>query len=254
MGIIQTDEWMASEFDRPLTMMNNLDIIDVKPEQLYRHLQANGMYTPNEKARKVYHHLMKQDVWTKARQLFTRYNELWNGPDVPVYIFPLQAPGFLQKAKEAKSGLAFQHAVFLFLDSHITDQELEAVLIHEYHHVCRLHRTKKEAKDYTLLDAMVMEGLAERTVAKYLGSKYLAHWTALYPQSDYKRLWNRYIEGKLNINRSNPLHDSIMLGKKGYPQMIGYWTGYQLVKHASPLSVRQSLVISAEDILKKQVL
>ena len=36
----------------------------------------------------------------------------------------------------------------------------------------------KNKKEY-ILDTMVMEGLAERTVDKYLGSEILAHWTKI---------------------------------------------------------------------------
>ena len=62
------------------------------------------------------------------------------------------------------------------------------MLIHEYHHVCRLHHLKKDQKEYTLLDTMIMEGLAERTVGKYLGTKYLANWTKLYQEDKTTRI------------------------------------------------------------------
>ena len=185
------------------------------------------MYKPNDKSKKIYKHLLERGVWEKTEQLFATYKQLWNGPDVPMYIFPL---GTGQRAMETKSGLAFKHSLFLFLDSQISEKEIEAVLIHEYHHVCRLHRLKN--KKNTLLDTMVMEGLAERTVEKYLGSEYLAPWTKIYRDSEFKRLWTRYVEDKYNDATFNPLHDRIMLGRFGYPHMLGYWSGYQLVKNA----------------------
>lgn len=246
-GIIRTNEWLEQEFDRPLSIMNKLQssFTEANPEQLYRHLQKHGMYKPNEKSKKAYNLLMKQEVWEKTEQLFATYQQLWNGPDVPIYIFPMST---VQRALETKSGLAYKHSLFLFFNSRISDKEIEAVLIHEYHHVCRLHRLKN--KRNTLLDTMVMEGLAERTVEKYLGSKFLANWTKIYRDSDFKRLWTRYLEGNLSTKRSDPLHDRIMFGKFGYPPMLGYWGGYQLVKNAGQFSIKKSFSLTSEEIIK----
>ncbi len=246
-GIIRTNEWLKDDFDRPLFIMKKLQspFTEAKPEQLYRHLQKHGMYQPNNQSKKIYKHLLEQEVWEKTEQLFATYQQLWNGPDVPIYIFPL---GTGQRAMEMKSGLAFKHSLFLFFNSQISEKEIEAVLIHEYHHVCRLHRLKN--KKSTLLDTMVMEGLAERTVEKYLGSEFLAHWTKIYQESEFQRLWSRYVEENIMTQRNNPLHDRIMLGKFGYPRMLGYWSGYQLVKSAGLFSVKKSFSISPEEIMK----
>ena len=249
MGIVRTNEWLEQEFDRPLTIMKKLEgpFTDVNPKQLYYHLQKHGMYKPNEKSKQIYKQLLEQGVWHKTELLFDTYKQLWNGPDVPVYIFPLITG---MRTRDKKSGLAFKHSLFLFMDSQISEKEMEAVFIHEYHHVCRLHRVKNQKN--TLLDTMVMEGLAERTVAKYLGSEYLAPWTKLYQDSEFKQLWARYVEDKISIQRSHSLHDRIMLGGYGYPQMLGYWIGYQLIKNTGLLSVKKSFAISSEEILELQ--
>ena len=34
-----------------------------------------------------------------------------------------------------------------FTDKGIAEKEMEALLIHEYHHVCRLHHLKKDQKE-----------------------------------------------------------------------------------------------------------
>lgn len=249
MGIIKTNEWLDLDFDRPFSILKRIQASSIKeapPNQLYRDLQKHGMYQPNNKTKKAYDLLVERDVWGKTEKLFATYNQLWNGPDIPVYIFPFSSTQ--RRARETKSGLAFKHSIFLFFDSQISDKEIEAVLIHEYHHVCRLQRLKN--KNSTLLDTMVMEGLAERTVEKYLGSEYLAQWTRLYRNLEFKKFWARYLEGKLLTERSNQLHDRIMLGTQGYPHMLGYWMGYQLVNHAGPFSVKKSFTISSEEIVK----
>ena len=249
MGIIKTNEWLDREFARPLSILEKIQASSFKeatPNQLYRDLQKHGMYQPNNKTKKAYDLLVERDIWRKTERIFTTYKQLWNGPDISIYIFPLSSAQ--RRPKETKSGLAFKHSIFLFFDSQISDKEIEAVLIHEYHHVCRLQRLKN--KNTTLLDTMVMEGLAERTVEKYLGSEYLAQWTKLYRHLEFKKFWERYLEGKLLTERSNPLHDRIMLGTHGYPYMLGYWMGYQLV-HAGPFLVKKSFTISSEEIVKQ---
>ncbi|MBR8644190.1 hypothetical protein KEH51_04715 [[Brevibacterium] frigoritolerans] len=36
---------------------------------------------------------------------------------------------------------------YSFLRQGIAEKEMEAILIHEYHHVCRLHNLKKDQKN-----------------------------------------------------------------------------------------------------------
>src|SRR3954452_14860377 len=115
MGIIKTNAWLDVEFDRPLTMIRKMQdpFTEASPQQLYQHLQKHGMYKPSDKTKKIYNQLMERDVWGKTEQFFATYKQLWNGPDVPVYIFPLSTA---QRATETKSGLAFKHSLFLFFD------------------------------------------------------------------------------------------------------------------------------------------
>ena len=59
---------------------------------------------------------------------------------------------------------------------------------------------------------MIMEGLAERTVGKYLGTKYLAKWTKLYQEEKLREFWRKHLEEKHMIKRTDPLHDVLLLG------------------------------------------
>ena len=101
-GIIKTNEWLNQDFDRPLSIMKKLQspFTEAKPEQLYRHLQKHGMYNPNEKSKKTYNQLMEQEVWEKTEQIFATYQQLWNGPDVPIYIFPLSTASVQKKQSQ----------------------------------------------------------------------------------------------------------------------------------------------------------
>lgn len=242
---------MKEDFERPIKMMEKLKgefDEHAKVDRIYRHLQSYGMYTPNQYTKKTWEDLQQKNVWVKTQSIFTTYKKLWSGPDIPIYIFPLVSLDRRQSG-ETKSGLAFKDKLFLFFDKGISEKEMEAVLLHEYHHVCRLHHFKKTEGDYTLLDSMVMEGLAERTVGKYLGMKYLAKWTQLYSEEKLQHFWKSHLVGNLDKKRSDPLHDALLLGKKGYPDMLGYCSGFNLVNKFENLSVKKSFVIQSEEFI-----
>ncbi|MFJ7745720.1 DUF2268 domain-containing protein [Peribacillus sp. NPDC097295] len=254
MGVISTNEWMKKDFDRPVKMMERLkEEFDetVEVDMIYRHLQSHGMYLPNQYTKKTLDDLQERSAWAKTQSLFITYKKLWEGPDIPIYIFPLVASGRKQ-SNDSKSGLAFKDKLFLFYDNGISEKEMEAVLIHEYHHVCRLHHLKKSEENYTLLDTMIMEGLAERTVGKYLGSNYLAQWTQLYSEEKLQQFWSSYLIENVNKKRSDPLHDTLLLGKKGYPAMLGYCSGYRLVNRFKHFSVKKSFIIPSEEFISEK--
>ncbi|MFJ7752311.1 DUF2268 domain-containing protein [Peribacillus muralis] len=252
MGIISTDEWLKKDFDRPVQMMEKLkgafrNTLD--GDVIYQHLMKHGMYSPTQRTKLTWESLRDNDAWKKTQALFMAYKKLWGGPDVPIYIFPLMSSGMRKKTNETKSGLAFEDKLFLFYDKDIDDKEMEAVLIHEYHHVCRLHHLEKEQKEFTLLDTMVMEGLAERTVERYLGAKYLARWTKLYQEDKLQEFWSKHLEGQHSIKRTEPLHDILLRGQKGYPHMLGYCCGFYLVGKSEKISVKKSFIIQSEEFL-----
>ncbi|AMM92144.1 DUF2268 domain-containing putative Zn-dependent protease [Peribacillus simplex] len=255
MGVILTDEWMKKDFNRPVQMMERLKSTfnnTLDANMIYHHLLKHGMYSPNKKTKLTWEHLKENNAWEKTQSLFTSYKKLWGGPDVPIYIFPLMSSGMWNKMVETKSGLAFKDKLFLFYDKGIAEKEMEAILIHEYHHVCRLHHLKKDQKEFTLLDTMIMEGLAERTVGKYLGAKYLAKWTKLYQEDKLREFWSKHLQEKHTIKRTDPLHDVLLLGMKGYPHMLGYCSGYYLVRNSEKLSVKKSFIIQSEEFLSKK--
>ena len=59
-----------------------------------------------------------------------------------------------------------RHVIFLFVCGRNSVEELKVLLAHEYHHICRLHQIETKETEYTLLDTMIMEGLAEQAVTE----------------------------------------------------------------------------------------
>lgn len=87
------------------------------------------------------------------------------GPDVPIFILLSDSYNrTVQEEYNGKAGLSMRHVIFLFVCGRNSVEELKALLTHEYHHICRLHQIETKETEYTLLDTMIMEGLAEQAV------------------------------------------------------------------------------------------
>lgn len=93
--------------------------------------------------------------------------------------------------QNGKSGLAFKDKLFLFLSDQNSDNEIRALLVHEYNHVCRLAKNGKQEENYVLLDSIILEGLAENAVRELVGEEYLAKWTSYYTEGQLNQMWKK---------------------------------------------------------------
>ncbi|WP_180954573.1 DUF2268 domain-containing protein [Bacillus sp. V5-8f] len=245
MAVIDTKEWLEKDFNNPVNILAKCSVSLSKEssDQFYHYLKKHGMYSPSARSKKDFQQLMERDVWGLTDHFFTKYNDIWDGFDIPVYIFPLRNQGLLGRSKETKSGLAFKDRMFLFISPGIGEKELEAVFVHEYHHVCRLNRIIKQPSEYTLLDSIIMEGLAEYAVLKHVGNEQVAHWTRLYTEQELDAFFKKYLKGRLGTRRSDELHDALLLGKRPYPSMLGYCSGYDLVNKHGLIPIKKSFTI-----------
>lgn len=228
MGIERTDEWLEKDFFHPHTLCRKmLASQEEEPARLYHYLLRFGMYRPGRRANDTYQTLRKKKVWQKAESIFAHYQRLWEGPDVPVFILPKSE--WRDEMDPVKSGVSFHDRIFLFLGEFEDEKELEALLIHEYHHVCRLTGLQKPMEEYTLLDSMAMEGFAEYAVRKYCGSDYNAEWTSFYPPEKLSHYWTTFVKEMIHIKRSHPLHDRLLYGLGRYPKLLGYALGFHII-------------------------
>ncbi len=188
---------------------------------------------------KPLHSMTKKDVAIWYRKLaipqiekhFKQLCQTFSGPDVDIFIFPIdQNNTWLMKNLKGKNGLSFPNFILLFIGEHLTLNEKLALLTHEYHHVCRLHHQKNSEATVSLLESMIMEGLAENEVKRMVGKQYLAPWTKVYTIEEVKHWWRYLLSNKKDvIGRNN--HQIYMFGEKfGIPKWIGYAAGYEIVK------------------------
>jgi uncharacterized protein YjaZ len=233
MGIIHTDSWLKADFDRPLNICAKLipHFKKQKENEIYHQLQQFGMYRPSRLTKHHYQFMIEKKIWERVEKLFQHYKKLWSGPDIPIFLFPIaQTGGFFFRQESSKSGVSYPDKMFLFIGELDDLKELEAIFVHEYHHVCRLQQSKKQMDEMTLLDSIIIEGLAEYAVLQHCGPDYLAKWCRMYSDKDLEVLWNRHIKDQLTKRKQERGHDDLLYGGGRVPKLLGYAAGFAIVE------------------------
>ncbi len=254
MGIIRTDKWLDESFgDMRKVEDCILEAVHSKEQALIETLKKTGMYRPNKRTKIIYESMKDTDIWEKVDDYYQKYKKAWEGPDIPVLIFPIamEGLGFFRSAQRRKSGLAFIDKLFLFVSAEITEKELEALFVHEYHHATRLS-ILGDRMENNLGGSIVMEGLAEYAVSEYCGIQYLAPWTVKHTADDVRsRLKSNYVPN-IELERDDPLHNRLLFGGGNMPKMAGYEAGYRIVKDYAEykgVKTKALFFISAKEII-----
>ncbi|WP_244668327.1 DUF2268 domain-containing putative Zn-dependent protease [Bacillus sp. NTK074B] len=101
---------------------------------------------------------------------------------------------------------------------------LKSVIFHEYHHHWRMSRLHMTAGEETLLDRLVLEGLAEHFVRVELGESFLGPYRDVLSEEEAWALWNTTY--RHHINDRGDVTDQYMFGNKDID--IPFWAGYSL--------------------------
>ncbi|QGQ44657.1 DUF2268 domain-containing protein [Metabacillus sediminilitoris] len=200
-------------------------------KEVANYLHFFGMYKNSHGMGKWIERVEKDKIITFIKDEEKKLQKEWNGPDIPIFIFPCDDHNRrIQKEYKGRSGLAFNNKLFLFLSLNTNKRDISSLFIHEYHHVCRLAAVKKQEKDFTIIDTVIMEGLAENAVREMLGENDVASWTKLYSDSQCERFLERIITPQREVSRESHKFSQLMFGTGFYPNMLGYAVGYYIVK------------------------
>jgi uncharacterized protein YjaZ len=88
----------------------------------------------------------------------------------------------------------------------------------------------KRIEEYSLLDSIIIEGLAEYAVLKYCGREYLADWCRMYKEKELLNFWEKYLKEQLNTKKHERKHDELLYGVGRLPNLLGYAVGYNIVE------------------------
>jgi len=203
-------------------------------EEIQQELLTRGLFNFSEieTLDEVLMELEGQHVWETIQQEYDYLKQLWNGPDVPIFIYPLtKYRPIVDGVEVKKSGVSYNNVLFLFVSTELESMELKALLAHEYHHLCRLAYLNKSPHEIELLDTLLIEGMAEWTVENLYGEKWLSPWTKRNSQEEALKMWEKYFTPALKVKGVNN-HFPFLYGNEvqGLPEWIGYSLGYKIVQ------------------------
>src|SRR5699024_1218079 len=158
MSIIATDQWLKQyqasksgvwEVDMKLQQKILCEQLtsflpDATLHDIHQHLIQNGLFLPSPSDQKMIAQLCKGKYWRIAADTLVRLKQGWNGPAVPVFIFPANMENEqLRVDFQGRSGLAYHDKIFLFISNHTRSEEHTSELQSRFDLVCRLLLEKK---------------------------------------------------------------------------------------------------------------
>lgn len=205
---------------------------DTDAQTIQWHLLQHGLFYPDPHDKHIILAMIKHDYWRLVEEQFVSLKQRWQGPDVPLLLFPSDfTNNRLQEEFSGLSGLSYPDKVFLFITDDTPSKKLEALLTHEYSHVYRMQYNPLKEKVLTLSDAIVLEGIAEIAVKKLVGNTYLSKATSIYTKEEAQFYWNEWIKPNQHLVKTNVQHDRLMYGGDEIPKWAGYNVGFHLVEN-----------------------
>lgn len=203
-------------------------------EEIQGELLTRGLFDSYESGTvaEILGELERKCVWQTVQDEFDYLKRAWGGPDVSIFIYPLTNHRPTVDGIEInKNGVSYSNVLFLFVAAELKNEELKALLAHEYHHICRLSFLDKPPHEIELLDTLIMEGLAEFAVEKLYGEQFLSPWTKRYSQLECLTLWTKFYLRVLRLKGVDN-HFPFLYGNltEGLPNWSGYCIGYRIVR------------------------
>lgn len=265
MPIVTTNNWLAQY--KKTQGYNGQRIHICRPLKRYfseatetdiqYYLIHHGLFAPEALTTEDIDAFLAADFWSKSNGIVEKLRNKWNGPDVNIFLFPSNSKNKrIMYDFNGRNGLAFKDKIFLFLTPFTSEQELQALVTHEYSHACRLQLYARE-ESLHLLDSIILEGIAEVAVQHEVGDAYCAKWTKLYHPEIAKKYWHAVVKPNRRLKKTDEHHEQIMYGLGKYPKWLGYNVGYNIVSDyvdKENIAIEQLLYTSTPLIIKKSPL
>lgn len=271
MAVVETDKWLRRYIETKKLVNTKAEIRSQQRKQIsdrltayfpgatsmeiHHHLLQTGLFMPNVDDDDIVEAFIDKKYWMVIRRELQRLQKDWNGPDIPVFIFPSDIRNRkLLTDFNGLAGLSYHDKVFLFVTAHNEAIELRKLLTHEYNHVCRLYHLDSQEGGLDLLNSLVLEGLAEMAVKERLGNDHLAKWVTLYSKRNAIDHWNQFLKQNQTVKKAEYKHDKLLYGRGFIPDWAGYNAGYYIVSsylQNSRNTIEQTLQASAEVILSE---
>jgi uncharacterized protein YjaZ len=132
---------------------------------------------------------------------------------------------------------------------------LDMTIVHEFNHSVRMQYFTTKNKEWTILDCIVLEGLADNFVRQITG--FIPTWARPFPKNIEQKIFKQ-IEEKIHQKVTYyDFHEKIgiMFGNKEFPQWSGYRIGYSIVNNFllenSKTTFQELIKLDANEILER---
>jgi len=199
------------------------------PTTLQSLLISHGLFQAEKTTKKTLIDWVNQEQWTLINNQFKSLMKEWNGPDVAIFILPVDFSNHvIQKSFHGVTGVSFADNIILFINHRIQDLYIKALLAHEYSHTIRLRNLHNQQDLISLKDTIILEGIAEVITQRKYGVSFLSKDKV--NEETIKKSYLQWIKPHLSIRSNHPLHSFIMYGGDQLEQRIGYQVGTYIVK------------------------
>ena len=164
-----------------------------------------------------------------------------------VFVFPY-LPTEKDKVFEGVMGVAPYSCVFhIFLSPNLWSlKELSKTVAHELNHTIFYYDHYDDFNNYTLLDEMLLEGLAENFTEQVV-DKTPAPWAIALTQEEAFKVLDS-MDQKILFSKDQNFIKGVLFGNDTYENWTGYSVGYWLVKEL----IRKKPDLSWDEIMKLQ--
>lgn len=136
--------------------------------------------------------------------------------------------------------------VFIVYPDETSRRFLHSTIVHEYSHHLRIQALGLSEQNVSLLDKIILEGLAEHFVSHYLGEEFLGPWVKVLPSDAAWSVWRTHYTDR--TGDTGPDTNAYLFGSKelGLPLWAGYSIGYHLVvwyREKNPVASIEELTI-----------
>jgi len=168
---------------------------------------------------------------------------------VPTKNFVFVHPYFTTKEDEVFEGVmavAVYSCVFhLFVNlDEYTKKSLENTIAHELNHTIYYYHHYDNFNDYTLLDEILLEGLAENFREQYFNPE-ITKWAGALEKEEAFRIL-KDLDKNILESRDQKVIKEFLFGNNKYKRWSGYSTGYWLVKEF----INRNKDISWDELMK----
>lgn len=215
---------------------------------------ANRMGDFNSSSYKHLTRVQKEKIEVAVFQTLKRCYKILPHSEIPIYIFIFPWFPSLSDSKLFRGVNAVaphSSVIHFFVDVETyTLVSVKETTAHEYNHLTYYSRNRSSS--YSLLEHMLMEGLAESFREDVVGGKQ-APWATALTLKEAQRLY-RTIREKLS-SKSKKIRMGVLFGNKKYPRWMGYSIGYHLVrefrKKNQKLTWEKIETMSAKEFISK---